>query len=106
MTGFNFHLRSSPHSRRGSREGGRKHERTEFPVLVRIISYAHENQCYEGVCIDISETGVAFLTEAELDMHDLLEIAYQRDGQTQCSNYVRLIYRSGPRYGAYFTRTD
>jgi PilZ domain len=94
-------------TRRGARATGRGYERTDFPFLVRIISYAAQGEkCDEGICIDISYTGVAFMTEADLNLTDVFELVFELNGRPALRRYARLLYRYGPRYGAYFTNFD
>jgi len=93
--------------RRRERADGRGYERTTFPFLVRIISHtALGEKCEEGVCIDISEAGVAFMTEADLNPIDVFELVFELNGRPAMRRYARLLYRCGPRYGAYFTNFD
>jgi hypothetical protein len=89
------------------RAAGRGYERTAFPFLVRIISQsALGEKCDEGICIDISYTGVAFMTEADLNLTDVFELVFELNGRPALRRYARLLYRYGPRYGAYFTNFD
>src|SRR5271157_203462 len=100
-------LPSADKSRRSVRAAGRGHERTNFPFLVRIISHAALGEkCEEGICIDISYTGVAFMTEADLNPIDVFELVFELNGRPALRRYARLLYRCGPRYGAYFTNLD
>jgi hypothetical protein len=86
---------------------GRRYKRTTFPFPVRIISHvALREKCEEGMCIDISETGVAFMTDADLNLADVVELVFELNGRRAFRRYARLLYRSGPRYGAYFTTFD
>lgn len=94
-------------SRRGERAGGRRHERTAFPFPVRIVSNAALGEtCVEGTCIDICESGAAFMTEADLSLTDVVELVFELNGRPAFRRYARLLYRIGPRYGAYFTDLD
>jgi hypothetical protein len=94
-------------SRRRARAAGRGYERTTFPFLVRIISHAGRGEkCEEGMCIDISYAGVAFMTEADLNLTDVVELVFELNGRAALRRYARLLYRCGPRYGAYFTNCD
>jgi PilZ domain len=100
-------LPQSGKTRRGARASGRGYERRTFPFRVRIISHAApRKKCEEGWCIDISETGVAFMTEADLDLTDVFELVFELKGQPALRRYARLLYRCGPRYGASFTNFD
>lgn len=84
----------------------RRQERTAVSVPVHIISYGTSNQkCAQGVCIDISAGGVAFITEADLHLTNLVELIFEPKGQPAFRQYVRLLYRVGSRYGGYFSHT-
>ena len=94
-------------SRRRERAAGRGYERTTFPFLVRVVSHtALGEKCEEGMCIDISEGGIAFMTEAVLNLTDVVELVFELNGRPALRRYARLLYRCGPRYGAYFTNFD
>jgi PilZ domain len=82
----------------------RRQERTALSVPVQILSHGTTKQsCAQGVCIDISLAGVAFLTEADLHLTDIVELIFEPKGQPAFRQYVRLLYRVGPRYGGYFS---
>ena len=90
-----------------TRAEGRRHERVELVVPVLIINHAAvDDQFVEGVSIDISESGVAFETEADLNSGNLVELVFDVSEETEYHRYARLLYRFGPRYGAYFTKPD
>jgi PilZ domain len=83
----------------------RRQERTALSVPVQIISYgANKLNGAQGVCVDISEAGVAFVTEADLHLTDIVELVFSPKSQPAFRQYVRLLYRVGPRYGGYFSR--
>ena len=85
----------------------RRHERTALSVPVQIISHGTTKQnCAQGVCVDISLAGVAFLTEADLHLTDIVELIFKPERQPAFRQYVRLLYRLGPRYGGYFSHMD
>jgi hypothetical protein len=82
----------------------RRHERTALSVPVQIISHGTAKQsCAEGVCVDISLAGVAFMTEADLHLTDIVELIFEPTNQPAFRQYVRLLYRVGSRYGGYFS---
>jgi len=90
-----------------SRANERREERTSFSVPVQIISHgAFTQERARGICIDFSEAGVAFLTEANLNLADIAELIFEPNDQPAFSHYVRLIYRIGHRYGAYISHMD
>ena len=82
----------------------RREERIELSVPVQIVSHGTTKQnCAQGVCVDISLAGVAFLTEADLHLTDVVELIFEPKGQPTFRQCVRLLYRLGPRYGGYFS---
>jgi len=82
--------------------GERRQERTTLSVPVQIISHGTRQHCAQGVCVDISLAGVAFTTEADLHLTDIVELIFEPKDQPSFRKYVRLLYRLGPRYGGYF----
>jgi len=81
----------------------RRQERTALCVPIQIISHGTTTQnCAQGVCVDISLTGVAFSTDADLHLTDIIELIFEPKCQPTFRQYVRLLYRLGPRYGGYF----
>jgi PilZ domain len=97
-------LSSAAQIRRSARTEARRCERVAFSMPLRIISHGmagHKSD--QGMCIDISETGVAFVTEADLNFTDVIELVFEANGQTELRCQALLLYRFGPRYGAYFT---
>ena len=83
----------------------RRQERTALSVPVQIISYGttKQNCAARGVCVDISLAGVAFLTEADLHLTDIVELIFEPKSQPAFRQCVRLLYRVGARYGGYFS---
>jgi hypothetical protein len=50
--------------------------------------------------------GVGFLTGADLNLTDIVELIFGSKDQPAFRKYARLIYCFGPRYGAYFSNMD
>jgi len=85
------------------RANGRWHDRLELSIPLQIISHGVLDQkCVKGISLDISEDGVGFLTDADLDLTNIVELIFESKVQPAFRTYARLIYRFGPRYGAYF----
>ena len=85
---------------------GRKQERPKLSIPLRIVSHgALEQQRARGVCVDLSEAGVGFLTDADLNLTDIVELIPE-SRQTTFHKYVRLVYRIGRRYGGYFSHLE
>jgi hypothetical protein len=82
---------------------GRRHDRIPFRVPVRIITHGvlGDNSTY-GVCTDISQGGVAFETEVDLFLQSTVELVFEIENEIIFRSSVRLLYRVGQRYGAYF----
>jgi len=53
--------------------------------------------------MDLSESGVAFETEADLDVGATVELEFSQHDQPPFVQQARLAYRAGLRYGAHFT---
>jgi len=97
-------LSSAAQIRPSARTEARRCERVAFSMPVRIISHSMAgHKSNQGMCIDISETGVAFVTEADLSLTDVVELVFEVNGETEFRCYALLLYRFGPRYGASFT---
>lgn len=89
------------------RAEGRRHERVELIAPVLIITYGcTEGNYVEGLSINISDSGIAFETDADLSLGSLVQVAFQVNQGIEYPRYARLLYRVGPRYGAYFARLD
>lgn len=89
------------------RAEGRRHERVELIMPVLVITHGVTGDQYdEGISIDMSESGVAFETEANLTLGNLIDLVFEVNEGTSYRRYARLLYRIGPRYGAYFTKLD
>ena len=102
-------LSSSEQMRWKKRAEGRRHERVRLMMPVLIINHSATGEQFdaeEGVSIDISKSGVAFETEADLNSGNLVELVFDVNEETEYHRYARLLYRFGPRYGAYFTKPD
>ncbi len=69
---------------------------------VRITYHGLPNKVSEdGTCTDISEAGIAFETHADLYVGEIVELEFRHQDVFRFS--VRLLYKIGNRYGAYFT---
>ena len=102
-------LSSSEQMRWKKRAEGRRHERVRLMMPVLIINHSATGEQFdaeEGVSIDISKSGVAFETEANLSSGNLVELVFDVNEESKYSRYARLLYRFGSRYGAYFTKPD
>jgi hypothetical protein len=100
-------LSSSERMRWKTRAEGRRHERVQLIMPLLIINHAVTGDlCDQGVSVDVSESGVAFETEANLSSWNLVELVFDANEESEYRRYARLIYRCGPRYGAYFTKLD
>ena len=102
-------LSSSERMRWKKRAEGRRHERIRLMMPVLIINHSTTGEQFdenEGVSIDISESGVAFETEADLNSGHLIELVFDVNEESEYRSYARLRYRFGQRYGAYFTKLD
>ena len=100
-------LPSSTQARWKIRAEGRRHERTEFVVPLLIIRHGAAGEHYaEGQSIDLSECGVGFEAEGDLIPGEVVDLIFEVNEDTTYRRYARILYRHGPRYGAYFTKCD
>jgi PilZ domain len=100
-------LSTSERIRWKTRAEGRRDERVQLTMPVLIIHHsAAGEQRNEAISIDISESGVAFETEANLNSGNLVELVFDANEESEYRRYARLLYRFGLRYGAYFTKLD
>lgn len=85
----------------------RRHHRSPLRVPARILCHpTAEEEWHDGICTDISDSGVRIETEAELALDDVVELVLYGKKQTVFSNYVRIVYHSGNVYGACFIRVE
>jgi hypothetical protein len=52
--------------------------------------------------IDLSDSGIAFESESELDFSSVLHLQYREEDGTEHRRTARLLYRLQRRYGAFF----
>jgi len=89
------------------RGNGREAERTTLLFPMKIIRHTPTGEkCDSGFCIDISLTGVAFLSEAELSVADIVQLVSGPEDQPALQRYASLRHRCGRRYGAHFISPD
>ncbi|MGA2902835.1 MAG: PilZ domain-containing protein [Candidatus Korobacteraceae bacterium] len=81
----------------------RRCERIALKIAMRILSYGLlVDKSNDAICTDLSESGVAFDCEAELNVGDIVILEFHQKGETAYRCHARLAYRMGRRYGAYF----
>src|SRR5271154_6406647 len=81
----------------------RRRDRIALRIPLRILSYGMlVAKSAEGICIDLSEGGVAFDCLSELNVGDLVVLEFHQKGEEAYRCHARLAYRMGARYGAYF----
>ncbi len=56
----------------------------------------------DGTCTDIGEGGIAFETRANLYVGEIVDLEFRRQDADLFRLSVRLLYKMGNRYGAYF----
>ncbi len=85
-----------PHERRRA-------NRIQLRAPVRIIyqSLLAEGS-EEGICTDLSEAGIGFETQASLYVGEIVEVEFRDQEATPFRFLVRLLYKMGNCYGAYF----
>jgi hypothetical protein len=81
----------------------RRRERVALKIPVRILTYGLlVDKSTEGICTDLSEGGVAFECDAELNVGDIVILEFRQKGEAAYRCHARLTYRMSRRYGAYF----
>ncbi len=81
----------------------RRRERVELAIPLRILSCGFMAERSEmGVCTDLSEGGVSFECQGDLNVGDIVVLEFQQKGELAYRCHARLAYRLGRRYGAYF----
>ena len=81
----------------------RRRERINLKIPLRILSCGLlAEKADTGICTDLSEGGVSFECNAELNVGDIVVLEFAQKGETAYRCHARLAYRMGHRYGAYF----
>lgn len=81
----------------------RRRERIELALPLRIVSCGILAEKIDaGICTDLSEGGVAFNCDSELNVGDIVLLEFQQKCESAYRCHARLAYRLGKRYGAYF----
>jgi Protein of unknown function (DUF3037)/PilZ domain len=82
----------------------RKDERIPSHILLEIKTHSRSGErCVGAVCTDIGQGGLAFETEADLDVGDIVELKFSQNDHPFLVQQAKLVYRYGLRYGARFT---
>ena len=70
---------------------------------IRIISPGLVGEVsQDGVCTDISETGLSFETNVDLYVGEIVDLRFRQKVEGRFNFKVRLLYKVGSRYGGYF----
>jgi PilZ domain len=81
----------------------RYRERVALRIPLRVLSYGPlAEKSSDAVCVDLSESGVAFESPAELPVGDIVILEFHLKGESPYRCHARLSYRLGRRYGGYF----
>jgi PilZ domain len=82
----------------------RRGNRIPLRMPVRITYQGLRDEVSEdAICTDISETGVALETPADLYVGEIVDLEFRHPGADPVRVPVRLLYKIANRYGAYFT---
>jgi hypothetical protein len=85
----------------------RQRERIGLAIPLRILSCGFlADKSDVGTCTDLSEGGVSFDSEGELNVGDIVILEFRQRGETAYKCHARLAYRMGRRYGAYFLTSE
>ena len=79
--------------------------RTHVPITVSYQT-PRDEITQGGICVDISESGVAFESPADLFVGEIVDLTFRQEGAEPVRVSVRLLYKAGNRYGSYFTSPD
>lgn len=81
----------------------RRRERIALHIPLRILSCGLlMEKSDEATCTDLGEGGVAFETDAELNVGDIVLLEFRQKGEATYRCHARLTYRIERKYGAYF----
>ena len=84
----------------------RQQERIPISAPVHIVAVSGNPASCEATCRNVSQGGVAFETEAVLDVGKMVEFEFTHRADESCRYYCRILYRDGNRYGAYYVNDD
>ncbi|HUI84791.1 MAG TPA: PilZ domain-containing protein [Candidatus Binatia bacterium] len=85
----------------------RHRERVPLRIPVRILSCGLLMEKSDlGTCTDLCEGGVAFDSEAELNVGDVVVLEFVQRGESAYRCHARLTYRMGRHYGGYFLASE
>jgi len=85
-----------PHERR-------RKNRIQVRIPLRIIGKSPVGQVsQDGVCLDISESGVSFEANVDLYVGEIVDLQFRQRDAGRLNFQVRLLYKVGNRYGGYF----
>jgi hypothetical protein len=86
----------------------RRHEsRIRVHIPIRIIYQGLLNEVSrDGLCTDISEAGIGFQTHAGLYVGEIVEVEFRDQIAAALRFPVRVLYKMGSHFGAYFVSPD
>lgn len=85
----------------------RQRDRVALRLPLRVISSGLLMEKSDAaVCIDLGEGGVAFETDAQLNVGDIVVLEFRQKGEAAYRCHARLMYRMARKYGAYFLGRD
>jgi len=85
----------------------RQRDRIDVKIPLRVLSYGLlAEKADSGMCCDLSETGLSFDSDAQLNVGEIVIIEFPQKGEPAYRCHARLLYRLGRRYGAYFLTGD
>jgi len=81
----------------------RRKERHPFHSLI-LISAPSDDSVKTQICqgVDISDSGISFQSDAELDFFNAIRVEYTDDNGDNFCRTARLLYRMNRKYYAYF----
>ena len=85
----------------------RRHERRPLHSPIRILYCSDVTQRVQTAQgIDVSDGGIAFEIDSQLDFYSTMRLEYTEDDGTKCCRTAILQYRMQRTYGAWFVETE
>jgi hypothetical protein len=84
----------------------RRNDRLATHVPIRIVSLGGSRVSLDGVCTDISISGLGLDTAAVLQVGDIVEFEFVQADDMPLRYRARILYRVGNHYGAYYLEAE
>lgn len=84
----------------------RQQERVAVRTPLRIVTVQGKPAVCDAICTNVSHGGIAFETSATLPVGRMIEFEFALPSDEPCRYCVRVLYRTGNVYGAYYVNED